>query len=131
MEEYGTIICTIDKDLDQVPGLHYNYSTKEAYVLTEQQARINFWRQVITGDSTDNIPGCHKLGKAAALRLIEADFNDAQAYGVALLAYAENMKKYPEHHHPHTDPRAAVLENARLLYMLRHPTDEWQPPEVL
>ena len=30
-----TIICTIDKDLDMIPGMHYNFINNKAYSVTE------------------------------------------------------------------------------------------------
>ena len=47
---------------------------------------------------------------------------------MALLAYSENMAKYPEHHAPHTDPAASLLENGRLLWMMDRPDGLWAPP---
>lgn len=52
------VIITEDKDLLQVPGLHYNiHKMKKVFKITESQAQRNLWCQVITGDRTDNIPG--------------------------------------------------------------------------
>lgn len=68
---YGeTVICSIDKDLDCIPGLHYNFSKtrKEngVYYVDEEDANRFFYKQILTGDSTDNIPGMfRKLGKKA------------------------------------------------------------------
>jgi len=65
-----TIICTIDKDLDCIPGWHYNFSKtrKEngVYWIEEEEANRFFYKQILTGDSTDNIPGMFKkMGKKA------------------------------------------------------------------
>lgn len=57
-----TVICTIDKDLLQVPGLHFQWehSGKEAQlILQDSQTAMNrLYIQLLTGDSTDNIMGC-------------------------------------------------------------------------
>lgn len=65
-----TIICTIDKDLDCVPGWHYNFSKnrKESgvYYVEEEQANRFFYKQILKGDSADNIPGLfRKMGQKA------------------------------------------------------------------
>lgn len=65
-----TVICSIDKDLDCIPGLHYNFSKtrKEngVYLVDEEDANRFFYKQILTGDSTDNIPGMFRiLGKRA------------------------------------------------------------------
>lgn len=68
--EEDTIICSIDKDLDCIPGYHYNFSKTRrdngVYYVEEVEADRFFYKQVLTGDSTDNIPGMFKkLGKRA------------------------------------------------------------------
>lgn len=60
----NSVIMTIDKDLYQVPGYHYNFVKQERYQVSEEQATYNLWKQVVTGDSTDNIPGLPKVGPA-------------------------------------------------------------------
>ena len=39
----GTIIASIDKDLDQVPGLKYNFVDDRTYEVTPEQAHYNFY----------------------------------------------------------------------------------------
>jgi 5'-3' exonuclease len=64
--DYGEdgIICSKDKDLDCVPGWHYNFSKtrKEhgVYMVTRIEADRFFYTQMLQGDSTDNIPGMWK-----------------------------------------------------------------------
>lgn len=47
----------IDKDIDMIPGMHYNYVKKEWYEKSELSAMRHFFWQLIMGDRTDNIPG--------------------------------------------------------------------------
>ena len=49
-----------DKDMLQIPGNHYFYTKNEFVVVTEEEAKINLYKQLLTGDSTDNIIGCGK-----------------------------------------------------------------------
>lgn len=58
-EDIGTkkVIVSIDKDLDNIPGLHYNWKKREEYYVSPNEATCNFYRQVICGDRADNIPG--------------------------------------------------------------------------
>jgi 5'-3' exonuclease len=53
----NTLIVHTDKDLDQIPGNHFNYKKPEFYDVSEDTAQLNLWTQVITGDSIDNIKG--------------------------------------------------------------------------
>jgi hypothetical protein len=70
------VIATIDKDLDQIPGYHYNYMQKVHYAVTRSEAEEFFVQQILSGDPTDNIVGCWKCGPAAA-RKIAGRFNYA------------------------------------------------------
>jgi len=53
------VICHIDKDLDMLAGVHYNYRTGKSYEVDRYQALRNFYVQLVTGDSVDNIPGLY------------------------------------------------------------------------
>lgn len=71
-----TIICSIDKDLNMIPGLHYNFSPKNiekgVYEMQDPEALRLFYQQLVTGDSSDNIPGIFKhSGIKAAKKLLE------------------------------------------------------------
>lgn len=66
-----TIICTLDKDLDMIPGLHYNWVRSEIYEVNEVDALRNFYKQLLIGDRSDNIFGVAGIGKVKAARLID------------------------------------------------------------
>lgn len=61
-----TVICTIDKDLDQIPGKHYDFVKDVQYEVSEETAIRFFYFQLLTGDTTDNIPGCKGIGPKKA-----------------------------------------------------------------
>lgn len=67
----GSIICTIDKDLNTVPGRKYNYVTDEYYETSKDEAAFYFFKQVLMGDSVDNVKGCPGIGKAKSLKLLQ------------------------------------------------------------
>lgn len=60
----SAVLCSKDKDLDMIPGLHYNWSKtkkdKGVYMVTDVEADRTFYKQMLQGDSTDNIPGMFK-----------------------------------------------------------------------
>ena len=60
----AAIAVTIDKDLNSVPGWHYNPDKdEEPRYISEQEADEFFALQIVTGDSTDGLPGLPKKGK--------------------------------------------------------------------
>lgn len=56
------ILGHIDKDLNQVEGLHYNWRTDETYEITYEEGQRFFYKQILQGDSTDGYGGCHLIG---------------------------------------------------------------------
>lgn len=62
-QDTSSIISSIDKDLDTIPGWHYNPNKKIEYYLSEVDALRNLYGQMLTGDAADNIPGLFKITK--------------------------------------------------------------------
>jgi 5'-3' exonuclease len=59
-DAYTSIVCSIDKDFDNIPGWHLNYDQERTYYVDPIQAKRNFYLQILTGDSADNIPRIEK-----------------------------------------------------------------------
>jgi len=71
MESDGnTVICSIDKDMLMIPGLHYNIDLGAMIEQSIHGANLAFFNQLITGDATDNIPGVRGMGKGKATKLL-------------------------------------------------------------
>lgn len=121
------IIVTCDKDLLTVPGLQYNFQKREFHTVTEPEALMNFYRQLIMGDSTDNIGGAYRAGEAAANKYIQPGMPEYNMYITALKLYMQGKEKKgcP---YAHLSAEDALLENARLLHLKRTPGDVWMPP---
>lgn len=129
------VLATIDKDLDQVPGLHYGYRDKVFYTVSREEARLVFWTQCIAGDSTDNIPGCYNIGTVKAQKLIakwQADglMNDAALWDKIVDMYAVNIVDYADRYPQGMTPEAAALETARLVWMQEYEGALWNPPGI-
>lgn len=127
------MIVSQDKDLRTVPGLLFNYRRNTYERITPKQALVNFYRQILTGDLTDNIVGCYRVGEAAAKRLITEDLSEREMYEAVVAQFeASKLKKgcpYAER-----DAADVVLEFGRLLHMARHvretlPDGWWSPPK--
>lgn len=70
----GSVICSIDKDMLTIKGRHYNFVKKEFIEINKYSAAFNFWKQMLVGDSADNVIGVKGMGEkrsAAALEQLE------------------------------------------------------------
>jgi len=123
----NTIICTIDKDLDMIPGWHYNFDKKEKYWMDEKAGMLCFYRQLITGDKVDNIQGIPGYGPAKASKILDSCKNEFEILDAILLAYQTAMARgYPERIR---DGYQMMWENANLLWIRRNRDQQfWEPP---
>jgi 5'-3' exonuclease len=110
-DPFSSIIASTDKDLDMIPGLHYNFVKLQKYYVSDTVADHNFYKQLLTGDSTDNIQGVPGIGPAKAAKLL-ADTKRTM-YDIVREVYNNDE---------------ALLENARLLWIRRKENEIWEPP---
>lgn len=124
-------VCSPDKDLDQIPGWHWNYRENVEYHQSAEDARLWFWRQVLSGDFADNVKGCWKIGEAKADAWIEehSDLEDATMWAFVVAKYQESTA-LPGCPYAGLDPAEVALENARLVYMQQAPGEIWNPPGI-
>jgi len=118
---YGAIIITIDKDLDQVPGLKYNFMHDVAYEVSENQAWYNFCCQLLTGDATDDIPGLPGIGPGKAKKALHGLEEDPQAM-------MEEVVRMYQIHSGKENWYEYLKEQGQLLYIRRKPGEMWEPP---
>jgi 5'-3' exonuclease len=100
-----TIVCSIDKDLKQLPGEHYNFVKIEWDVIDEETAERNFWTQMLVGDTSDNIRGVDGIGPVKAKRILDGNHD---MYGTVRDIYNDDER---------------FLMNFRLLRILRNPVE--------
>jgi len=72
---YTSVICSIDKDLRQIPGNHYNFVKKEKFYVTPKEGLRYFYGQLLIGDSGDNVVGCRGIGPVKAERILPTSFS--------------------------------------------------------
>ena len=84
---FKSVICTIDKDLRQIPGLHWNFVKKEWQEITPTEARKYFYRQLVIGDTSDNIVGVRGIGKVKAERLFSGADTEEALFTCTIQAY--------------------------------------------
>ena len=108
--ETGGVICSIDKDLKQVPGLHYDYKKQEFSSMSPEEADHFLFTQVITGDSTDDIPGVHRYGVKRAHKALKGCRTVHQMWDKCVEL--------------HGSAASAALTGS-LVYLLRYRGDKW------
>lgn len=110
----NSIIVSIDKDLDMIPGHHYNPVKKDHYYVNDKEAIKNFYRQILTGDKVDNVQGLRGIGPKKADKILGDFDTDLAMYEAVLKAYNGDAER--------------VLENGQLLWIRRRKDEIWQPP---
>src|SRR6266571_2654280 len=85
-KEAGLICCivSVDKDLQQIPGNHYNFVKKEHSFVTPESALRNFYKQILTGDSADNIKGAKGIGPVRADKILRGTKPEEQGLARAV-----------------------------------------------
>lgn len=106
-KDRSTCIVSIDKDLDMIPGWHYNYVKQEMYYVNLAEANKKFWLQVLTGDTTDNIRGIPKVGIKTAEKILSGITDWTDMHLAVKKAYADKGIEHEMH------------ENATLLWIQR------------
>lgn len=66
----NSIIVSCDKDMLQVPTVHYHPVNKTTTIITPEEGKKLLNAQWIKGDMTDHIPGIYKHGPKAADRIL-------------------------------------------------------------
>ena len=115
----GCTIATIDKDLDNTPGNHYNFVKRMLYKVTPSQATEHFYTQMLTGDKADHIPGIKGIGPKKAEKILGGCVS-ALEYERAI--YPLYLKVYGK-----SNWHRAMTEVGQLLWMRRESdTEMWQ-----
>lgn len=114
-----TVICSLDKDLKQIPGKHYsweisgkNWNKPASHVTVEELEGLrHFYEQLLKGDKSDNIHGIEGIGEVKA-KLFLADCESEL-----------DMFKVVRHKYGNDDE---MLMNGRVLWLKRSPEDDWK-----
>lgn len=121
----STVICSRDKDLHMVSGWHYTWhcgkqKEKELWWQDEIGGYRCFYKQLLTGDAVDNIPGLYGVGRASTrVNNIDSLCSKLEMYMAVMEEYKKRFGSYAEQF---------LIENARLLWMRREEGELWGPP---
>lgn len=118
---HGSVIVSIDKDLDQIPGLKYHWVNDVSYDVPENRAYFNLCVQLLTGDTTDNIPGLPGIGPGKAQKALHGLEDDPNAMMEAVV----NMYQI---HSGKEDWMEYLREQGRLIYIRRKEGEVWDIP---
>jgi len=128
-----SIICSIDKDLLQVPGWHFNFVTGVTRFISPFEGLRKFYGQLIAGDGADNIPSFdgkvrHQVPKFIE-RLIEP--LNGMTEEREMYEYVEDIYLSQAPDNMYRSIATSIMHrNAKLLHLLRKENDEWTPPNI-
>jgi hypothetical protein len=110
-----TIICSRDKDMDMIDGWHYSWpcgkQLEKKWYVNDVDGLRSFYKQLLTGDTTDNILGLFGVGRAAAsVKRVATCTNERDMFAEV---WPEYVKRFGNHAYDN------LIENARLLWILR------------
>lgn len=114
------VVVSIDKDLLQIPGRHYNWVTGEHVSVAPRDGHLHLGCQIISGDPTDNVPGLPGLGEAKSRKLLSDAANPRDMLARVRKAYLD---------HAGGDEESAeryFQEQGSLVYILRSEGDSFQ-----
>lgn len=109
-----SFVCTIDKDLDQLTGWHYNWVKDLVYRVSAKDAAFRLYSQLLTGDSTDNIPGLAGIGEAKAARILEGAKDNRDLFQRVWDQYRTGCGKSTA-----AEAWTYMMEQAKLVYIMR------------
>lgn len=115
-----SILCSIDKDLLQSPGWHYNFVKKEKTFVTPEEGIRFFYYQLLVGDTADGIKGVPGIGPVKANRILDQADEEAVDQSITrerayYNAVVNQFSCYEE-----------FLMNAQVLHIWKKPNDIWQ-----
>lgn len=111
-------ICSLDKDLLQIPGLHYNWVKETLNEITTQEALHNFYTQILLGDKSDNIPGYDGVARIKPTIFLKNRIDHLRTLKTELEMYQDVLSIYEDN----------LERNAQLLYIWRKDPDKWVAP---
>lgn len=128
------LCATIDKDLRQVPGLHWEWKEGGTTEVTQAEGDRFFLTQVLTGDPTDGYKGCPGVGPKKAEKLLNEVLEGVAPEDYIKTAWPAIVKAYENKDLAEED----AIVQARCAYILRNGDyDEeamevilWEPPVI-
>ncbi len=118
-ELYETIICSLDKDLLQIPGRHYNFVSMESRIISPLNGLQNFYCQTITGDAADHIPAFDGKFRNTIPKFVQKLIDPVFEMDKEVDMFNYSKSVYLDD---------TYERNAKLLYIMKKENDYWTPP---
>jgi len=106
------VICSGDKDMLTIEGVHYNIKEDRIIHIDANTADYNLHKQLLMGDASDNIKGIPKVGPVKAIAALEG-----VPFGGRRQIIIDEYKKYFD-----SDWEKELLLTGNLIY-IRHTVD--------
>lgn len=127
------VVISNDKDFNQIPCLRsffpedssQGFSIEE---VREKDADLFFYRQILTGDSTDGYPGCPGIGPVKAEKVITEELEEEQIWDVILEQYS---KKSLSEAYALSQARCARILRAEDYDIKKKKVKLWNPTKTL
>lgn len=121
----NTVICSLDKDLRQIPGRHFSWeisggTADKRWTKAAEHANVThaeglrfFYHQLLIGDATDNIKGVNGIGKVKAGRILDGLTTEKEMFEAVRDAYSNDDE---------------MLMNGQCLWVMRKENERWRFP---
>jgi len=125
MKDAGSgMIVTIDKDLNNIPGWHYDFVKGEFNFWNKEASIKFFYQQLLTGDTKDDIFGLKGIGEKKADIILRDCHDEPSMYSTVKNAWVHHKDWIGQ-------PNEALNKmhlNAQLLYIRPSYGAKWLPP---
>ena len=88
--DHENIIYSEDKDLLTIPGLHWDIKKEVVWEQSKDHADYNFYKQTLTGDTTDGYNGCPTIGPKRAEAILE-NLTPSEMWSAVVDTYKSRM----------------------------------------
>jgi DNA polymerase-1 len=125
LHEREVIIVHIDKDINQIPGLHYKWEQRgkskgKEWVVPAKRYHVSpleglrfFYEQLLIGDVADNIIGVRGIGPKRVGKYLDHLTDEKDMYEAVLAEY---------------DSEERLIMNGQCLWIWKKMGEIWQPP---
>ncbi len=120
-----TCICTVDKDLNMIAGWHYNFRKGDLFFVDPEDADRYFFKQLLTGDTVDNIEGLKGVGDKTAEKILNRSAGTVPDLLETVVAAWLSKSKTQFAGLPDKDIIDIMATTGDLLWIQREPHQTW------